>query len=335
MAGRKLPPENSLELGYIVSAYPTASDEWLEETSKKLGFASAHSFRSSMFKTLGIRRQIQATLEKVIAHLPSIPAPHQRGKVLTKLTTDFGKMETAVIINDTHNPYQDKEVLSLVEQFLTDIQPNYLFYDGDTNDFYPLSKFDKNPARLVNLQGDLDDTEKMFNRHRKALPNTRMVHLDGNHEDRLRRFLWSRVPELSSLRALELGKLLGFEENEISEVGYEKGLLINGVFLVIHGTIVSVHSGYTAKRMYEKHGGNGICGHCHRGGSFYKKDRFGIWGWWENFCLCDLDPDYIANPNWMHGFSVVHFRKRRFWVEQVPIIDGKFIYGGRLYGQEE
>lgn len=267
--------------------------------------------------------------------MPSIPAPKQKAKVMTKLTTDWGKMETAFALGDPHVPYEDKVVMPLVEQFLSDLKPDYLFYVGDSQDFYPLSKFDKNPGRMTNLQADLDQTARMFARHRKAVPNARMIHIDGNHEDRLRRFLWSIVPELANLRCLELDKLLSFEENEISHVGYEEGLLVNGIFLAIHGNISSIHSGYTAKRMYEKHGGCGVCGHCHRGGSFYKRDRFGIWGWWENFCLCDLDPDYIQNPNWMHGFSVVHFKKKRFWVEQVPIIDGKFIYGGKLYGGED
>lgn len=267
--------------------------------------------------------------------LPAIPAPQQKAKTLSKLTTDWGKMETVIIYNDTHNPYQDKLVLDLFEQFVREYQPNYLFINGDGNDFYPLSNFDKNPERLVNLQGDLDSTGAMYSRQRRIVPNARIIELDGNHEDRLRRFLWSKVPELANLRCLDLNKLLSLEDNEISHTSYEEGLLVNGIFLVIHGNIASIHSSYTAKRMYEKQGQCGIHGHTHRGGSYYKTDRFGIWGWWENFCLCDLDPDYIQNPNWQQGFSVVHFKKKRFYVEQVPIIDGKFIYGGKLYGGED
>lgn len=330
MPNPKLPPIGSKQWAGYVLEYPSCSIEKMEKMAKECGFATRHSFQSSMFKTRGISRE----KIKVIPQ-PSIPAPKRRAKVLTKLTTDFGKMETAVIVNDYHNPYEDKVVVPLVDQFLGELQPDYLWYNGDSNDFYALSKFDKNPERLGKLQGDLDSTSKMFARHRKILPNTRMVHIDGNHEDRLRRHLWSKDPDLANLRCLELNELLGFKDSEISEVGYEEGLLINGIFLVIHGNISSVHSGYTAKRMYEKHGGCGVCGHCHRGGSYYKRDRFGTWGWWENFCLCDLDPDYIQNPNWVQGFSVVHFRKRRFWMEQVPIIDGRFIYGGKLYGEED
>lgn len=323
MPNRKLPLIGSRESVAWCKAWDNANHQEKLVLCKKLGvsYQQGKDYRSAC-KVSDIE-------------LPAIPAPQQKAKVMTKLTTDWGKMETALTYNDTQNPYQDKSVLALVEQFMGELQPDYVFANGDVNDFYPLSKFDKNPERLTNLQGDLDNTSGMFTRQRALVANARMVELDGNHEDRLRRYLWSRDPALSSLRCLELNKLLGLDENEISHSGYEEGILINGVFLIIHGNICSVHSSYTAKRMYEKHGGCGIGGHTHRGGSYYKKDRFGTWGWWENFCLCDLDPDYIQNPNWQHGFSLIHFKKKRFYVEQVPIIDGKFIYGGRIYGGDE
>jgi hypothetical protein len=183
------------------------------------------------------------------------------------------------------------------------------------------------------MQEDLDSTTAMFYQHRNILPNAIMILIEGNHEDRLRRFLWSSAVQLASLRALQLEQLFRLDEYEISHVPYEEGLMVNDIFLIIHGDIASLHSGYTAKRMHEKHGGCGICGHCHKGGSFYKRDRFGIWGWWEGFCLCDLNPDWIKNPNWMQGLSLIHFKGKRFWVEQLPVVEHIFMYGGKLYGE--
>jgi len=272
--------------------------------------------------------------------------PLARGEVLRSplkrthpnipLTLHTGeKPQVIAVLNDTHNPFQDLVSLALVETFLKELQPDILLYNGDANDFYQLSKFDKNPTRISKLQEDLDNTRDMFKRHREICPNTIIKFLLGNHEDRLERFIWVNAPALSSLRALDLDKLFGLGEFEIEGIPYESGLMINDIFLAIHGDIASIHSGYTAKRMYEKHGGCGICGHCHRGGSFYKRDRFGIWGWWEGFCLCQLNPDWIMNPNWVQGFSLIHFRGKRFWVEQIPIIGHAFMYGGKLYEPEK
>jgi len=94
---------------------------------------------------------------------------------------------------------------------------------------------------------------------------------------------------------------------------------------------VSIHPAYTAKRHYERSGGFGMCNHTDRGGSFYMRDRVGMWGWWENFCTCTLDPDWIKNPNWQQGFTLVHFVGRRFWVEQIPIVGHSLMYGGKVY----
>lgn len=240
-------------------------------------------------------------------------------------------MVTIPIFGDTHQPFIDSGAFNVFVKFLVELQPPYLIHDGDADDFYQISPFDKNPDRVNDMQADLDRTNAMFRNLRRDLPNTRMFLLEGNHEDRLRRFLWTKANILASLRCLELSELYGLKEFEVEPVPYERGLMINKIFLAIHGNIASVHSSYTAKRMFLKHGGCGICGHTHRGGSFYKRNRFGIWGWWENWCFCDLEPDWIKNPDWQHGFSLVHFKGDRFWVEQVPILNGKFMYGGRMY----
>lgn len=247
------------------------------------------------------------------------------------------KPQVGILLCDTHNPFQDKTVLSLTENFMAELQPDFIIYVGDANDFYQISKFDKNPNRIDKLQEDIDDTRAMFKRHRELAPNAIMKLLDGNHEDRLERYLWTNAPALSSLRCLEIEELFGLKEFEIERIPYECGLMINDIFLVIHGTIASVHSGYTAKRTFEKHGGNGLCGHCHRGGSYLKRNRFGTFGWWEGFCLCRLDPDWIMNPDWHQGFNLVHFQGKRFWVEQIPIVGTpmSLMYGGKLYRPEK
>jgi len=239
---------------------------------------------------------------------------------------------TAASINDPHIPFQDQRTLHEVELFLKDLQPELLLIIGDVGDFYQISKFDKNPLRKQTMYQDLSKVKSFHRRIRSILPNTRIIEEEGNHEDRWRKFLWTKVPELADFEELRLDKLYGLDECEIEHIPYSEGLLVNGVFLASHGDMIRAHSGYTAKGMSDKHGGCGIHGHTHRGGSYYKRDRFGIWGWWENFCLCNLDPDWIANPNWQQGFSLVHFTKSRFWVEPIPIISEKFMYGGTLYG---
>jgi len=241
------------------------------------------------------------------------------------------EMQTIAVINDTHNPYQDIVALTLAEKLLQEVQPAVLVYAGDVNDFYQISSFDKDPTRISQMQQDVDTVKDMFDRHNEQMPNTRKILLGGTHEDRLQRFLWSKAPALSSLECLTIHELYGLKERVIEYVPPECGLMVNGIFLIIHGDLVSMNSSYTAKRMFDKHGGCGIHGHTHRLGSYYKRNRFGVWGWWENGCLCDLNPDWVKHPDWQHGFSLVHFVKSRFYVEQIPIVDNKLLYGGKVY----
>jgi hypothetical protein len=83
--------------------------------------------------------------------------------------------------------------------------------------------------------------------------------------------------------------------------------------------------------MFEKHGGCGLCAHSHRIGEYLKRNRFGTWGWWEGGCLCDLNPDYVTNPDWHQGFTLVHFKGKRFWVEQMVITGHTLMYGSKIY----
>jgi len=242
---------------------------------------------------------------------------------------------TFAIIGDTHHPYQDDKTLENVEKFLEEAQPDYLIYNGDINDFYQVSVFDKDPSRLDSLQKDLDISTEMFARHQRILPDTTKFFIEGTHEHRWFKYLRQCAPALAKLDGTNVTELYKLEKFGITYVPFERGILINEIFLVLHGDMVSIHSSYTAKRQYEKNGGCGMCNHTHRGGSYYKRDRFGIWGWWENFCLCSLNPDWIQNPDWTQGFSLVHFSGDRFWVEQIPIVDSSFIYGGKVYGKND
>ena len=245
---------------------------------------------------------------------------------------DINFQGTAVILQDTHHPFHDQRIIHEVELFLEELQPGLILYPGDMGDFYPASKFDSNPKRANDLQKDLDMSAGLFERQRAICPNARMIEEDGNHEERLRKYLWSKAQALASLRCLTVEGLYRLKENEVEHVPYGEGILINGNFLVTHGDIVRVHSGYTAKAMGDKHGESGICGHCHRGGNSLKTKRYGIYGWWENFCLCSLKPEYTNNPDWQQGFSVVTFKHGRFWVQPIQVIKGKFIYGDKVWG---
>ena len=268
--------------------------------------------------------------DKVETKLEEIEKTYTLNKPLTLNVSN--EQQTIAVVGDTHNPYQDDHAVDITCRFLEEKQPEVLVLNGDINDFYQASVFSKDAKRIGSMQEDVDSTKKLLERFRSILPNTEIIFVDGTHCHRWEKYLQDKAPGASTLDCLTIPALFDLEKYNIGHVEYERGLLVNGVFLILHGDIVSKHSSETAKNQYIKNGGNGMCNHTHRGGSFFKRDRFGVWGWWENYCLCRLDPDWIQNPNWVQGFSMVHFTSgKRFFVEQIPIIDGEFMYAGQVY----
>ena len=323
MALGKLPSKDTLGAQSVIARYLAGEGKAL---ARELGYRNWDAFTRAMRHVYGVYIS-ETRLEQTGTEQSGgrTNAPHE-ANVPLKI-----KEGVVAVINDTHNPYQDLVALGLVERFLTDLQPDFLFYAGDANDFYQISVFDKDPARISEMQSDIDNTRAMFRKHRVMLPNADIRLIGGNHEDRWQKFLWTKASALSSLNCLTIPELYHLKDYGIQYIPDGTGYLINGVFKVMHGDLISAYSAYTAKRMFEKHGHCGMHGHSHRGGSYYKTDDFGTWGWWENYCLCSLNPDWIKHPNWQHGISLVHFRNKRFWVEQIPIVGNSLMYGGKLY----
>ena len=203
---------------------------------------------------------------------------------------------------------------------------------GDWLDFYGLSRFSKDPIRALQTQDDIDGLKKYIYKIRKLLPNTKIIYLEGNHEDRLTRYKWTKCPEMTYIRALGLPKLLDLDQLDIEFISYNKYWHYKKIYFV-HGDIVSKHSGYTAKNLLEKWGVNIICGHSHRTGKHNRTTLGGNQGAWESGCLCDTDPEYVkGKANWQTGMSVVEYYKDKiFYVHNIDIVDHSFLYNGKYY----
>lgn len=237
-------------------------------------------------------------------------------------------MEKLILLGDTHFPFQDKQTIRLVLKFLKEWEPDKVCLMGDIVDCYAISRFDKNPKRAFKLLDEFKSAKKFLKEVRDNAPNADITFLEGNHEARFVKYLWRKAPELAEDDELTIEHKLGLKELGITHHSYGEGVDIGDLYLT-HGDLISKHSGWTAKAHYEKHGGSGACGHSHRGGTYYKTKRGDTCVWAETFCLCDLAPEYVHNPDWCQGFSLVYFIRDRFFFQQVPIVDRRFVVEGK------
>jgi hypothetical protein len=211
-----------------------------------------------------------------------------------------------IIINDVQRPFQDDATLEAVEHFWNDLHPNLEVYNGDISDFYLISKYDQNPSRRFHLQDELDDTHGWLARRAEANPDAERIFIEGNHEDRLRRWLWRYGKELSGLRNLELSALLRFEELKIRGLPYMSVLDFLG-YRIEHGYKASASKAYpinVSRYMAIATGSSGLCGHSHHFSAYGWTDASGSHSYVENGCICRFDLEFAPFPNWQQAFCV-------------------------------
>jgi len=228
-------------------------------------------------------------------------------------------------------PYEDKESVELVFKFAKDLQPDKLIIAGDLIDFYSISKFSRDPARVLNLEQEFKQGREILTKIADILPNTEKIFIFGNHEDRLRKFIWNN-PVLDG--CIDIEDKLGLKDYGYKWYNYGKNYEYK-TLIYTHGYKVNKHSAYTAKNLLEDLGMSVIFGHTHRMGTHYKTNHGGSLVAVENGCLCinDLSYDWFRRevPNWQKGISVVKWIEDRFNIHQICIPKHKFIIYGKHY----
>ncbi len=249
----------------------------------------------------------------------------QKQKRVKPTSTGFVNV---VKLCDWHVPYEDKKAVSCAINFCRETQPEIILID-EVHDFYELSRFDKDPARKHDTQAEIDIATMYFKRLRKACPDSRIILLNSNHLDRLRRFLWKEGSALAGLRCLQIEKLLELDKLNFE---YKDNFFFKGV-LFKHGDLVRKYAAYTAKGEFDKEGCAGASGHTHRLGIHFTTKRGGSYCWVEGGCLCQLNPEYIKGiPDWQHGLVQFTFEEKgtQYFPQAIPIIHGKIIHDGKV-----
>lgn len=242
--------------------------------------------------------------------------------------------EKAVVISDIHLPFEDKKALSLLYQFLKSFKPDILFILGDFIDCLTISKFPVPPNNVKHLVDECQAGREVLSIFRKILgKQPRIVYIYGNHEYRLQSYIISRCRDLWGLEGLSIQDQLHSDEYDVEVVTqdlkenyYQYGKLYLGHF--------NKASKYTIFNLVEQRGVSICQAHTHKLRGFYKRLFNDVYlGGWETGCLCSLEPSWMLKPDWQHGITIIYKEKigNHFFVEQIPIIDYKFFYGGKLY----
>lgn len=235
--------------------------------------------------------------------------------------------ELVLVIPDTHIPFQDNRAICLMAAVADKVNVDRIVQIGDFVDFYSISKFEKEPGRKISFQMEVDDAKIVWKYIRSIFPRVPIHWIQGNHEDRLRRFVKrdAAANALYNFRAFNMANLFSLADLDILFV--DKNLILEGMLLFTHGETARQQSAYTARAEFLTHLMSGVSGHTHRLGKHYftsgssTSNRF---VWTEAGHLFDASlQDYVNNPNWQKGFVLVDYIKGKplFSVYDVPILD--------------
>lgn len=315
----------------IYSYYISHSNESLRSIALK--FNTSHS----QVKRVLIRRGVYPRYKMLVsANEPEIEKVSFFKDVQINVK-HFNKTE--ICLADLHIPYHDPDIVSAVLKYAKDINPDYVVYLGDLIDFYQISKWVKNPEEYT-VDEELFAVREFLYEAKDLFGDAEYYYVEGNHEDRLRRFLFSKVPELSNLRSLQLASkdMLDLDNLDIEYIQTHEWMATHkepfklGKLYHIHGHELTGSSNaiHIARNTLMKTLDNTIIGH-HHTVQHHEEHGLGkekLIGAWSVGCLCDLYPDYMPINRWINGFAEVHYTNDgRFRVINHSIykVDGEII----------
>lgn len=249
-------------------------------------------------------------------------------------------IKNALIIPDTHIPFQDHRAFALMLDAMEDCYGKQhldsIVILGDFLDFYDLSFHGKSAKVNVSIRHEITEAHKVFQDICKRFPHTPITYLLGNHEYRFFRYLNSNAPEL--FHEFPLEEILGVDDYGVELVPYGKRQKhhVLGTSLIARHEPIGGGQSHTLNSL--KRGVTDVIyGHTHQ----YQQSM--LWGF-DGKPMRAYSCGWLGNKdheayNWVkfHEQWCLCFGKvtvdESLWfdVQLIPIIDYKCILDGHMY----
>lgn len=277
-------------------------------------------------KALGVTsRGLRAACQRL-----GLPSPNTMLGALPAITTTSDNPGTTLVVPDMHVPYHDVTVWRTILQTVATLRPANVVIIGDFADCYSISFHPKTPTRRLDFESEL----AAVNTELGALCDLhvqRVIYCEGNHENRLQRYLTAQAPALYSMLPIE--RLLRVEERGWEWVPYQRWIKIGKI---AYSHEVGAAGKMAAQQTLTAFGGNIVFGHSHRGGLAYsgtvEGDRHVALnvGWGGDVEAVDY-MHRAKTREWQHGFGwVEQDGDGNGWCSFVPVIAGRCIVRGQV-----
>lgn len=231
-------------------------------------------------------------------------------------------------IQDVHVPYHSVETLTLAINYGKEKKVNTLLLGYDFLDFYQMSRFEKDP-RKKNTKYELEVANELLDVFQREFPDAKIFWRNGNHDERLQKYLTIKAPELLDMNEFRLKNLLRLDERGITYIE-SKRVVKAGKLNIIHGDeFIGGGSGGVnpARGLFLKTGENTLCGHFHKTSEHIERTiGDSVVGCWSMGCSTQLHPEYARLNKWNNGFAHIEvYPDGHFQLNNKKVIKGQAV----------
>lgn len=248
------------------------------------------------------------------------------------------RLKKILLMPDLHAPYHSEEAFGCFLNVAEGWEPDTFVCLGDFGDCNAISTHPKDPKKLQPFQQELAGIRAARARLDWALRNAgckdkRM--LQGNHDTRIDRYINANAPEMSGMVDWTDSAAYDLVRNRWKVTPYKESLQI-GHLRLTHDV---GRAGVNAARQSLLDVGESIAfGHTHRGQVVYQGTVTGrklvgaTIGWLGDPEAIDYRHRDSIRRDSIHGFATVYMQEDGlFWLNFVPIIEGRCVVDGVLY----
>lgn len=223
-----------------------------------------------------------------------------------------------LVITDNHAPFHNGAVISNIIELGSRMGITGLLDMGDHIDFYSISRFEKDPAKR-SFRNERDKAVAVWQAKRKRLGDkVEFKYLEGNHEHRYARWLFTDGAPLYDLPETQFAALMKLEEIGVEYIE-APGLVNMGGLYAQHGDMLPTGGTVNPSRSAGlKALSHVIRGHSHRVSTFEQYDLLDpkrlvtshyYVGW------CGGRADYAPFATYQYGYAIVDYTPDSFSVQ--------------------
>lgn len=233
-----------------------------------------------------------------------------------------------LLLSDLQIPFQQNQAIIAAIKEGQKQKPKGIILNGDILDCHELSDYDRDPD-MPRYKEERKLGIQFLDYVRDKFPRATIIYKDGNHEERLQRYMIKRAPALYGLQLVNTKTILELEKFGIQHVG-DKRVIKLGKLNVLHGHEYTERQLAApvnpARGLYLRTKANAISGHWHQSSEHNEASIDTPKACWSTGCLCQLTPAYRPLNKWNLGFALVKVdNDGTFLVRNLRILDGKVI----------